>query len=76
MIITIATNCRPTRQRMSFWLKFGLLPRVRFRRPESQDDEHGHDGQRHQMVKHIFHQRSISVLNSYRGFRRAGANRI
>src|SRR5262245_31113165 len=35
MAIMMARNCSPTRQRMSFWLRLGLEPRIMFQNPAS-----------------------------------------
>ena len=34
-MITMARNCRPTRQRIRVWLRLGLVPRIMFHKPAS-----------------------------------------
>ncbi len=41
-MITIATNCRPTRHLMSFWLRFGLVPRDMAHRPAQHEKNREH----------------------------------
>ena len=60
MMMRMARNWRPTRQRISFCDVLGLVPRIMFQSPK-EHDEHEEDGDRRQVIEYGLHRSSGSA---------------
>ncbi len=76
MIMTSATNCINTRQRMSFCEVCGEPPRAKLIKPKQQDDRDDEERERHQGIdEDIRHPRTNTTASAAKPCA-AGRNRV